>query len=369
MRTGLPKQKLSKKQNVDESFVSVKAGLPPGSLIYVGSTKTPAEILTVFNFSDQHFEERVIKDVNQYAGLKHDRGNIWINFDGIDHVKEVEKLGREFGLHILVMEDIVNSNQRPRLEPHDEYIFMTLKMMSMAQKGREEVIVLEQVSFLLGKNWLLSFQEDVGDVFEEIRKRLRDAKTNVRKNAIDYLFYRLVDTVVDNYFIIAEHISNSIEELEEEIMQNPSADLRWKMQKMRKEIILLRKAVTPLREAIGKLAKEDNKFIKKATLKYFHDVYDHIIHLNDFIDTQRDLLSSLVELYLSGVSFKMNQVIKVLTIISTIFIPLTFVAGIYGMNFDNMPELRWHYGYYVILGLMFVMVAGMLYYFRKKEWL
>jgi magnesium transporter len=236
-------------------------------------------------------------------------------------------------------------------------------------EGEEQEIEVEQVSFVLGHGWLLSFQEVEGDVFETIRKRLRDQTSPLRKNNIDYLFYRLVDTIVDNYFAVIEYLGERMEDLEEEIMVAPNEDLRWKMQVLRKEIVQLRKSVVPLREAIGVLAKEENHFVKKATTRYFLDVFEHVIQLTDYIDTQRDMLSSLVDLYLSGVSFKMNQVMKVLTIISTIFIPLTFIAGIYGMNFEYMPELHWANGYFGTLAVMVVMVIGMLFYFKRKDWL
>jgi magnesium transporter len=272
-------------------------------------------------------------------------------------------------MHKLLLEDALDTSHRPKVEEYDHHIFLTLKMISIEAVDGQEEIDEEQVSFILGSNWLVSFQEEEGDVFDALRKRMRLEGSQIRKSKMDYLFYRLVDTVVDHYFIVSEHISDEIENIEEELINGTNESIRWRIQTLRKDLIQIRKVVAPLREAVGRLSKEPDQFITKSTTRYLHDVYEHIIQLNDYIDTQRDMLSSLGDLYLSGISHKMNQIMKVLTIIATIFIPLTFIAGIYGMNFAHMPELDWEYGYAGVWILMIIVTGFMVYYFKKKDWL
>lgn len=365
----LKKKEVLVDKRPEEKTLSMKAGLPPGTLVHLGEKKLEIHKITVINYDEGGAEEIILPNIEDCTRYIDNGQNTWINFDGINHVDKVEKLGTSFGVHMLLLEDVVNTEQRPKMEIVEDHVFLIIKMLEMKNAVEGKFIDSEQVSFVLGKGWLLSFQEDEGDVFEVVRKRIQNPNMRIRKQGTDYLLYRLVDTIVDNYYVIAEYIGDKIEALEEEILENPGENLMWKVQNIRKDIMKLRKAVMPLREAIGRLAKEDNKFIRKSTMKYFHDTYEHTIHLNDFIETQRDLLASLVELFNSGVGQKMNQIMKVLTMIATIFIPLTFIAGIYGMNFDNMPELRMKNGYYATMAVMAVIGIVMLLYFRKKKWL
>ena len=234
---------------------------------------------------------------------------------------------------------------------------------------KKNIIDLEQVSFVLGKNWLLSFQEQPGDVFNDIRTRLKENKGLIRKSGTDYLLYSLTDIIVDNYFLVTEFINDKIIDVEENVLHNPTEEVSFDIQKLKRVLLQFRKSIVPLREAISSLQKNELPHIKKHTLRYWRDVYEHLIHLTENIESQRDLLSSILDLYLSGVSNKMNQVMKVLTIIATIFIPLTFIAGVYGMNFENMPELKWKYGYFAVWIIMIIVAIIMILYFKRKKWL
>lgn len=345
-----------------------KTGLPPGSVVYVGDKSTSEFTLEVIEYNEFDLSGQTLKSIDECGAFINNDRNTWINAVGIDHIDELKKTGNFFGLHILLLEDIANSQHRPKMEKYDDLLFVTLKMLSLS-KGNDREILQEQISFVLSNSWLISFQEQQGDVFDALRVRLGEPTSQLRKKEIDYLFYRLIDTIIDNYFLITEHISDTIETLEEELIVNINNDIRWKIQALRKDLIQIRKAVSPLREVIGNLTKEENPFIRKNTRRFLFDVYEHILQLNEYIDTQRDLLSSLSELYNSGISNRMNQVMKVLTVMSSIFIPLTFIAGIYGMNFDNMPELKWRYGYYGVWIVIIGIAILMLFIFRKKKWI
>jgi magnesium transporter len=346
---------------------SKKFGLPPGTLMYIGNVKDYGVKITVFDYSETHYQERILKDVNECTSYKEKTTPTWINFDGIHKVELIQKVGDIFNLHPLLLEDIVNTEHRPKLEDYGDYIFFTLKMLNY--DNDKDVISTEQISFVLGKNYVLSFQENEGDIFDSIRDRIRTGKGRVRKKDTDYLVFVLADAIVDRYYYIVESLGEKIEKLEEEIIANHSDSAIKKIQRIKKDLILLRRSIYPLREAIGTLEKGESVLIEKSTRKYFKDVYDHTIQVIEYLEAYRDMTATLMELYLSGINNKMNTVMKVLTIIATIFIPLTFIAGIYGMNFDNMPELRTKYGYFVVLAIMFVIGLGMMYYFRKKKWL
>lgn len=362
------RKRLINRLTKEHRHATKKTGLPPGSVVYVGDKSTSEFTLEVIEYNEPELLGQTLKDIEECAPFINNERNTWINAVGIDHIDELKKAGNFFGLHILLLEDIANTQHRPKMEKYDEHLFVTLKMLSMS-KGNDKEILQEQISFVLSSKWLISFQEQQGDVFDALRLRLGEPSSQLRKKEIDYLFYRLIDTIIDNYFLITEHISDTIETLEEELIVNINNDIRWRIQSLRKDLIQIRKAVSPLREVIGNLTKEENPFIRKNTRRFLFDVYEHILQLNEYIDTQRDLLSSLSELYNSGISNRMNQVMMVLTVMSSIFIPLTFIAGIYGMNFENMPELKWEYGYYGVWVIIIGIAATMLFLFRKKKWL
>jgi magnesium transporter len=353
-------QKLFKKR-------SEKVGLPPGTLAYVGEKKVEKVIITVFDYDSERYEEKELKSIEECFPYK-DRPTVtWINIAGIHQVDIMEKIGTHFGIHPLIMEDILNTRQRPKMDDLEDYVYVVLKMLTYNEENDE--IDVEQISIVLGQNFVISFQEKEGDVFEPIRERIRKNKGRIRKMGADYLAYTLLDSVVDNYFTILEKIGERIEFLEEELVENPSTQTLQEIHRLKREMIFLRKSTWPLREVISGLERGESSLIKETTGIYLRDVYDHTIQVIDTVETFRDMISGMLDIYLSSISNKMNEVMKVLTIIATIFIPLTFLAGIYGMNFRYMPELEWHGGYFAILFLMVIIGIGLVIYFRKKKWI
>jgi magnesium transporter len=322
------------------------------------------EILELISYNrEEHEKFSGLSVEDTLARLKPDRVN-WVNVDGLNNQDIIEKIQTHFGLHSLLIDDVL-SDQRPKAEEFDDYMFFTLKMLYKIDNSK---IDYEQVSFVLGKNFLLSFQEKEGDLFDGFRERIRLDQGRVRKMSTDYLLYRLIDIIVDNYYNVLDRIGDLIDETEETVYENPSNDTFTTIQKLKKELIFLRKALFPLRDALSKIVKGESEFVSEENLRFFSDVYEHVIHLTDSLDTYKDLVSSLLDIHINAMNTKMNEVMKVLTVISTIFIPLTFIVGVYGMNFDNMPELHWHYGYYEVWGLMIAMVLGMFAFFRYKKW-
>jgi magnesium transporter len=295
--------------------------------------------------------------------LKSDHVN-WINVDGLDDKHILEKLQEHFCLHSLLIEDVTN-DQRPKAEEYEDYLFFTLKML---YKIDGKHIDYEQISFVLGTNFLLSFQEKEGDMFDPFRERIRLDQGKVRKQHSDYLLYRLVDAIIDNYYTVLDNIGEQIETIEDEINKGSSDHTFIRIQKLKRELIFLRKAVYPLRDAMSKLVKGETSFVREGTLRYFADIYDHVVHLIDSLDTYKDLTSALMDIHINTQNNRMTEVMKVLAVISTIFIPLTFIAGVYGMNFEDMPELRSKWGYPITLASMILLGAGMLYYFKRKKW-
>ena len=294
----------------------------------------------------------------------------WINLDGLHEKSIVQKLADHFCLHSLLVEDITSDHQ-PKVEEYDDFLFFTLKMLYRIEAG---VIDYEQISFVLGKDYLLSFQEKEGDLFGNLRDRIRLDQGRVRKKKADYLLYRVVDIIVDNYYNVLDAIGQQIETIEDEIYKNSTETQFKNIQALKKELIFLRKALYPLRDAMSKILKDDSGFIEPGNFRYFSDVYDHVVHLIDSLDTYKDLTSGLMDIYINTLNTRMNEVMKVLTVISTIFMPLTFIVGVYGMNFHtdksvwNMPELDSPYGYPIVMGFMLLIVVGMIRYFKFKKW-
>jgi magnesium transporter len=344
-----------------------KAGLPSETLVYTGEKKDEKIRIHVIDYDETHFLETELSTVEACIPYKDKPTVTWINIDGVHNVPMVEKLGDCFGLHRLVMEDIMNTDQRPKTEDYGEYLYIVLKMLSSGKNGE---IITEQLSLVLGTNFVLSFQEGVeGDVFNLIRERLRNGKGRIRKMGADYLAYSLLDAVVDNYFVILEKFGDKVELLETELIKDPTQKTVQRIYQLKRELIFLHNAVWPLREVVSALGKRESPLIREATVPYFRDVYDHVIHVIDSVDIYREMISSMLDMYLSSVSNRLNEVMKVLTIIATIFMPLTFIAGVYGMNFRRMPELEWRYGYPAALLVMLGIGVLMLFYFRRKKWL
>jgi magnesium transporter len=346
--------------------ISKKSGLPPGALVHVGEKKIEKTRIRVIDYDEDGIEERELASVDECFPYKDSPAMTWINIDGLHEVDVIQKLGDGFGLHPLVLEDIVNTGQRPKMEDFEDYLFLIIKMLTYDDE--EGVVKAEQFSLVLGPHYVISFQEKVGDVFEPLRERLRKGKGRIRKGGPDYLLYALIDAIVDNYFVVLENIAEEIESLEDRIMIDPTTDLLQTIHNLKRELIFLRKSVWPLREAVSALERGDSGLVQEKTAIYLRNVYDHTIQIVDTIETFRDMVSGMLDVYLSSVSNRMNEVMKVLTIIATIFIPITFLAGIYGMNFKNMPELEWTWGYPLVWCIILIVGLIMVLYFRKKKW-
>lgn len=346
---------------------SKKAGLPPGSLVHIGEQKTETMKFSVLDYDEQDCSETILTEIEQCFAYRDKPSITWVDVEGVHDIQALEKLGQCFGLHPLVMEDIFNTDQRPKIEDYGDYLYIVLRMLTNDSESGE--ISSEQVSLILGENFVLSIQEGAeGDVFEPVRTRIRNGKGQIRKLGADYLAYSLIDAVVDNYFIILEKIGERIESLEETLISDPGPETLHQIHNLKREMIYLRKSVWPLREVVSGMQRRDSTLIRENTGYYLRDVYDHTIQVIDTIETFRDMLSGMLDIYLSSISNRTNAVMKVLTVIATIFIPLTWIAGVYGMNFRNMPELEWHYGYPAVWLGMFVVALGMVIYFKMKKW-
>ena len=328
---------------------------------------TPVTLTFIHYENNAPIKEHQATAFNEDMVFVNTPGVTWLDIDGVHQNEILEAIGAQANLHPLVIEDIHNTYQRPKVEDYEDYLYIVLKMISWDEDSKE--ILGEQVSLLLGNNFVVSFKEDPGDIFDPVRKRLREGKGRLRKMGADYLAYALLDQVVDHYFFVLENLGEQIEDLEEELITNPDASTLQTIHHLKRELIFLRKSVWPLREAISSLERGESPLFKPETLVYLRDVYDHAIQVIDTIETFRDMVSGMLDIYLSSISNRMNEVMKVLTIIATIFIPLTFIAGVYGMNFTNMPELQWPWGYFMVWGVMIVIFIGMLIFFKRKKWL
>ncbi|HEX6890885.1 MAG TPA: magnesium/cobalt transporter CorA [Chryseolinea sp.] len=326
--------------------------------------ESPNVILELITYNKEKYDKFECHSGDELLPkLQPDRVN-WVNLDGLNNQDIIEKLQSHFNLHSLLVDDLL-SDQRPKAEEYEGYLFFTMKMLYRIQA---RVIDYEQISFVLGSDFLISFQEKEGDLFDGFRDRIRLDLGKVRKKKADYLLYRLIDIIVDNYYNVLDKVGDLIEEIEENVYEDPSNKTFYKIQSLKKELIFLRKALYPLREALGKIVKGESEFILEENMRYYSDVYDHVAHLIDSLDTYKDLISSLLDIHINAMNTKLNEVMKVLTVFSTIFMPLTFIVGVYGMNFDFMPELRWTWGYYGVWGIMVLVVIAMIVYFRRKKW-
>ena len=345
---------------------SRKAGLPPGTVVFVGEKKVEEIRITLIDYDENQFAEREIKNIEESFPYKDTPSISWINIDGVHQVDVIEKLGAHFVLHPLLQEDVVNTHQRPKLDEFDDHLFIVLRMFFLNEEENE--LEGEQISLIVGANFVISFQERQGDVFEQVRERLRKGKGRIRKKGSDYLAYALIDAIVDSYYTILEGLGENIESLQEELVSEPKQEDLQIIQHLKRDMIFFRKSVWPLREVIGGLARSESPLIKEDVLVYVRDVYDHVIQAIDTIETFKDMLSAMLDIYLSSVGNRMNEVMKVLTIIATIFIPMTFLAGIYGMNFKYMPELEWRYAYLFFWIVVSVVLIAMVAWFKRKKW-
>jgi magnesium transporter len=347
---------------------SQKSGLPPGTLVYIGEKADKEFEITVVVYNEQEYGETTSKLFKKCPVVSKETSTItWVNINGLHNTRNLEELGECFRLHPLVLEDILNTEQRPKLDDHGDYLFIVLRMLHFQEMQRE--IAAEQVSLILGNNYLISLHENDQDVFEVIRERLKDEKSRIRRSGADYLAYSLLDLIVDNYFVILEDLGEVIEDLETEVVSTPTPATLSQIHHLKRHMIMLRKSVWPLREVISRLERSESPLIKDPTILYLKDVYDHVIQIIDNIETYRDILSGMLDIYLSSISNRLNEVMKMLTIIATIFIPLTFIVGVYGMNFKHMPELEWHWGYFSVWLVMIMISLGMVLYFWNKGWI
>lgn len=344
---------------------SKKIGLPPGTPIYLGNDIAKKTKIDLIDYSENSFEERALEKVEECFPFKEKNTVTWINIVGIQETQVIEKIANKFGIHPLTIEDIVNTNQRPKIEDFENYIFIVLKMVYYANKN----LTFEQISIILGENFVLTFQEKEGDVFGPVRERIRKNKGKIRKMGADYLAYSLIDAIVDNYFSVLENLGEQIEHIEDKLIVKPEQKQLVALHQLKRELLFLRRASWPMREAIGQMHRGGSKLITHTTEIYLRDIYDHTILIIDTIETYRDIISDLFDIYLSSISNKLNEIMKVLTIIATIFIPLTFITGIYGMNFEHMPELKWEYGYFLVLSIMAALGISMAVVFKKRGWI
>ena len=350
--------------------LSRKLGAIPGELIHVGLEKTHTVKVSVIDYdATGHYAEWEPQDLEEVVPLKETKTISWINVDGIHEVHVIEKIGTLFGIHPLILEDILHSGQRPKMEDLGNCLYIVVKMLTPG-KGEGPEVEWEQLSLLVGDNFLLTFQEKPGgDFFDPVRQRIRQDKGRIRKCGADYLAHALIDVVVDNYFVVLENLGDKIEVLEDEIMEHPTSDSLQKITHLKRGTLVLRRAAWPLREVVSNLQRTESGLVSAETRLYLKDLYDHTIQIMDTVETFRDILGGMIEIYMSTLSNKMNEVMKVLTMITTVFIPLSFLAGVYGMNFQHMPELEWKYGYAVVMLVMLVLAYGMVVYFRRKKWI
>ncbi|HET6227962.1 MAG TPA: magnesium/cobalt transporter CorA [Bacteroidia bacterium] len=344
----------------------LKTGAPPGTVIYSGEEQTGRVKITLIEYNETEFIEKDFYDLSECLQSVDDKLVKWINVDGVHQAELIEAIGKRFNIHPLTLEDIVNTNQRAKFEDYENYVVSIMKMIDY----NSNEIHSEQLAVVLMKGMVISFQEaNGGDAFDLIRTRIRQGKGRIRKMGADYLAYALIDAVVDCYFTILEKIGDKVEGLEEELITDPDKSSIEQLHHMKREMIFVRKAVWPMRELISNMERSENELITDGTEIYLRDVHDHTIRVIDTVETYRDLLSGMMDIYLSSASNRMNEVMKILTIITTIFVPVTFIAGVYGMNFDYMPELHKKWGYPAVWGLMLLIIVSLIIYFKRKKWL
>jgi magnesium transporter len=347
--------------------VTKPAAQAPGTVEYTGERKVDRVTIKIIDYAGEQFDEREVTDIAECLAYRETDTVTWININGLHDTDLINDLGRHYDLHPLVLEDIVNYHQRPKLEDFGNTLFLVCRMLRLDPQTTE--IHSEQLSLVLGANFLVTFQEVPGDVFEPVRQRLRAGRGRLRRHGPDYLAYALIDAVVDSYFGVAEKFGEQIEAMEETLLAEPTTEALGALHGLKRELVLLRRAVWPMREVVAGLDRLESELMGDHVSPFLRDIHDHVIQVADTIESFRDMLASLQDLYMSNVSNRMNDVMKVLTIFASIFVPLTFVAGIYGMNFSFMPELQWKWSYPIFWGVILAMVMGMLQYFRRKKWL
>lgn len=365
---GKTKKKANGLQERSSSRRSDKTGMAPGSLVHVGRRKMEAVKVSVIEYDETGYVDQWdTGDTGQIAAAIESQSITWINIAGLHEVELIETIGGAADIHPLLLEDMLNTQQRPKYDEQGNHLIMIVKLLHWLADTAQ--IETEQISIVLGPRYVLTFQEHEADIFDPIRERIRAGNGRLNQSGADYLAYMFLDTIVDHYFNILEHLGEQIETVEDEVVATPTSRTLQQIHDLKQVMLHLRRSVWPLREVLGRLHRGESPLFQEATLIYLRDVYEHTIQVMDTIETFRDIVSGLLDIYLSSISNRMNEVMKVLTVIATIFIPLTFVTSLYGMNFRYMPELEWRWGYPIVLLVMLVMAVGMLFYFRKKDWL
>jgi len=349
------------------SYASEKSGLPPGSLVHVGEVHEHEHRISVISYNKSGLEKRIIKSIAELLPWQNGDTVNWVIIDGLKDVSIIDDIGKYFDIHALVLEDILNTHQRPKFEEFDDYLYIVLK--ALAIESNEFTVEYEQISLLLLKNVVFTFKEKPDAIFDPILSRLDNDKSHIRNLGADYLAYIIMDTVVDEYFVLQDSFDELIESIEDELLSNPTMETLAGIQKIKRELIFLRRSVSPLRELIAAIQRSESDLIDDKTKRYFGDVYDHAIRIIEAMESYRDLITGMLDIYLSSVSNKMNETMKVLTVFASIFIPLTFIAGVYGMNFEYMPELKWKWGYPALWSVFVSVSAFLLVYFKRKKWL
>lgn len=343
-----------------------KPGLPPGSLVFTGKQNLENAFVSYIEYSPNSLKENNLLQATDIKFSPSKEQVTWYDVRGLHDTSLIELLGLAFNIHTLVLEDVVDIHQRPKFDEYETGISIIIKALDFNTDTLK--ITTEQVAIYFNQDFLISFQETESDLFEAIRHRLKNTQGKIRNRRADFLAYALLDNIIDHYYIVLDKIEEVIENLEDEILSNPDNTIKAKIHHLKKELLVVRKSINPLRETIARFSKSDNPLIQERSTIFIRDMYDHTIQVMDMVESYRDMLNGLQDLYLSEISFKMNQVMQVLTVITTIFVPLSFLAGLYGMNFEYIPELHYKYGYFTLLGVMFIIFLGSLFYFKKKKW-
>jgi len=346
-----------------------KRGKPPGTLIYVGDHSVENIKVRLISFTHDTFIEKEIQKIEDCLPESHDEKTVtWIKIEGLSDTKTIREIGEIFDIHTLWLEDVLNTDHRPKTEELEDLVFLILKTVVM-NGGKSKEFRLSQVSLFLGNNFLISFEDELSDLFDSVIQRIKAAKGKIRTSRVDYLFFSLIDTCVDSYYPLVERIGKSADALETRVLKNKTNEITHKIAELKSDLIYLRKSAYPLKESLQKIYKSENSSIREKTRFYLTDTHDHIVHICDTIDSYKEMLISLLGIYTSQMSHKMNEIMKFLTMFASIFIPLTFIVGIYGMNFKNMPEIEWTWGYYTVWAIMLAITSGLLLWFKKKDWL
>jgi len=346
---------------------TAKPSLVPGTVSYVGKEREEPVEYFILDYNETEFTEKDIGTIAESLPFKESPNVTWLNITGVHDEKVIREIGDVFEIHSLVLEDIANTTHRPKVEEYENYLFIVIKMAYFKADSGE--IVMEQISLLVGKNYVISLQENGDDILDGLRERIRNNKGKIRKLGSDYLMYGIIDTIVDHYYTVLERIGEEIEEMEEQLIKSASQELLTRIYRLRQEVGYLRRSIYPMREVINSLQRTDHELINQETFIYLRDIYDHTIQVVETVETFREMSSGMLDLYLSTVSNRMNEVMKVLTIFAAIFIPLTFIAGVYGMNFEFMPELKWKLGYPIWWAITITLTIGMMIYFKKRRWM